>query len=273
MFNLLSEHDKIYKFVNLSGDIITRITFSDKYKLPKDGTYLINSFDYMFKDNEIYITKIDLIDLLAQTFDKHTSKAIDMIDLTKYINREIMDTESQQALLYLPNLEKLYIGADVLSDKIWQLTKLRELELRFDSGQLSPNIGNLVNLTILDISKCKITELPTTIGLLTKLIKLECMNNSQLTYIPTELGLLTNLTELIFNGCCILSIPTGIGNLTKLYYLDLACNENNILPTELGKLTNLIGLMLSYNKFTSLPTEIGHLTKLYKLIYQPKLGI
>ena len=196
-----------------------------------------------------------------------------MIDLTKYINREIMDTESQQALLYLPNLEKLYIGADVLSDKIWQLTKLRELELRFDSGQLSPNIGNLVNLTILDISKCKITELPTTIGLLTKLIKLECMNNSQLTYIPTKLGLLTNLTELIFNGCCILSIPTGIGNLTKLYYLDLACNENNILPTELGKLTNLIGLMLSYNKFTSLPTEIGHLTKLYKLIYQPKLGI
>ena len=101
-FSLLSEYVNVYKLVNLSGDIITRITFSNKYKLPKDGTYLINSydrvckkirkklesvgyidrnagFDYMFKDNEIYITKIDLIDLLAQEFNKHTSKAIDMI--------------------------------------------------------------------------------------------------------------------------------------------------------------------------------------------------
>ena len=101
-FDLISDYDNIYKLVNLSGDIITRITFSDKYKLPKDGTYLINSydrvcqkirkklesvgyidrnagFDYMFKDNEIYIKKIDLIDLLAQEFNKHTSKAIDMI--------------------------------------------------------------------------------------------------------------------------------------------------------------------------------------------------
>ena len=288
-FGLLSEYVNVYKLVNLSGDIITRITFSDKYKLPENGVYSINSygrvcqkirkklesvgyinrntgFDYMFKDNEIYITKIDLIDLLAQTFNKHTSKAIDMIDLTKYNDHEIMDIESQQALVYLPNLEKLNIGADVLSDKIWQLTKLRELELWDDSGQLSPNIGNLVNLIKLRISNCQITELPTTLGLLTKLTKLDVMDNNRLKYIPTEIGLLTNLYELIFNNCDIEKIPTEIFELTKLDLLNLAYNEISILPIELGKLINLTELMLSHNKFTSLPTEIGHLTKLQKLI-------
>jgi len=288
-FDLISEYGNIYKLVNLSGDIITRITFPDKYKLPEDGTYLINSygqvchkirkklesvgyidhntgFDYMFKDNEIYITKIDLIYLLAQKFDIRNSKAIDMLDFSKYKNYDTMDMESQQALLYLPNLEKLYIGAYVLSDKLWHLTKLENLKLFYEFEQLSPDIGNLVNLIKLNLSECQITELPTTIGLLTKLIKLECMSNSQLKYIPTELGLLTNLTELIFNECCIEIIPTEIGELTKLYDLNLACNEINILPTDLGKLINLTELKLSYNKFTSLPTEIGYLTKLYKLI-------
>ena len=33
-FDLTSDYAKIHKLVNLSGDIITRITFSDKYKLP-----------------------------------------------------------------------------------------------------------------------------------------------------------------------------------------------------------------------------------------------
>ena len=82
-FGLLSEYVNVYKLVNLSGDIITRITFSDKYKLPEDGVYSINSygpiyvkirkklktvkyvnsdigFNYRFMNGEIYITKIDL---------------------------------------------------------------------------------------------------------------------------------------------------------------------------------------------------------------------
>ena len=283
-FDLTSDYAKIYKFVNLSGDIITRITFSNKYKLPKDGTYLINSygrvcqkirkklesvgyidrntgFDYMFKDNEIYITKIDL-GILAQHFDGCTAKHINMIDLSKYKNYDMTDIESQQALLYLPNLERLNIGADILSGKIWQLTKLRKLVLWADFEILPSDIGNLINLIKLSISSRSITELPITIGLLTKLIKLECVRNYQLKYIPTELGLLTNLTELIFNSCDIVRIPTEICKLTKLYYLKLEYNKLNKLPIEIGKLTNLITLMLSYNEFTYLPTEIGHLTNI-----------
>ena len=284
-FSLLSEYVNVYKLVNLSGDIITRITFSNKYKLPKDGTYLINSydrvckkirkklesvgyidrnagFDYMFKDNEIYITKIDLINVLKRQINKRTLK---LIDLSKYKNYDTMNTESQQALLYLPNLEKLNIGVDILNDKLWQLTKLISLELRFDSGQLSPNIGNLINLTILDISECPITELPTTIGLLTKLTYLKVIE-TRIKYIPTELGLLTNLTTLIFNDTNIEGLPAEIGNLTKMDNLDLARNGICILPTELGKLINLTELLLHHNTFTSLPTEIGYLTNLYKLI-------
>ena len=287
-FDLISNYGNIYKLVNLSGDIITRITFSNKYKLPEDGTYLINSygrvcqkirkklesvgyidhntgFDYMFKGNEIYITKIDLINLLKRQMNKRTLTQIDMIDLTKYKKYYTMNMESQQALLYLPNLKKLNIGVDILNDKLWQLTKLISLELRFDSGQLSPNIGNLINLTILDISECPITELPTTIGLLTKLTYLKVIE-TRIKYIPTELGLLTNITELIFNDTNIEGVPAEIGNLTKMDNFDLARNGICTLPTELGKLMNLTELLLHHNTFTSLPTEIGYLTNLYKLI-------
>jgi len=288
-FDLISEYNNVYKLVNLSGDIITRITLSDKYKLPKDGTYLINSydrvcrkirkklesvgyidrdtgFDYMFRDNEIYITKIDLINVLGRQMYERISKPINMIDLSKYKHYYAMNMESQQALLYLPNLEKLKIGVDILNDKLWQLTKLISLELHFDSKQLSPNIGNLVNLTRLCVSNCSsITELPITIGLLTKLTYLKVIE-TRIKYIPTELGLLTNLTELIFNDNNIEGLPAEIGNLTKMDNLDLARNGICILPTELGKLTNLTELLLHHNTFTSLPTEIGYLTNLYKLI-------
>ena len=64
--------------------------------------------------------------------------------------------------------------------------------------ELPKEIGNLVNLTRLDLSnqgQSKLTELPKEIGNLVNLTKLDLVEN-ELTKLPKEITNLVNLTEL-----------------------------------------------------------------------------
>ena len=131
-----------------------------------------------------------------------------------------------------------------------------------------------MNITILDISRRNLTNLPSSIGNLENLVYLFLRGN-KITSIPPQIGKLTNLITLDLSENRITELPSSIGNLTKLMNLDLRRNKITKLPPQIGKLTNLMTLDLSENRITELPSSIGNLENLLhlRLRYNPNLRI
>ncbi len=86
--------------------------------------------------------------------------------------------------------------------------------------------------------------------------------------IPSELGNLTNLWKLeLYNNQLTGSIPSQLGNMTDLLGLDLTGNQlAGCIPSQLSNLTNLEYLRLSGNQLTgSIPSQLGNMTDLWSL--------
>ncbi|VEU35645.1 unnamed protein product [Pseudo-nitzschia multistriata] len=124
--------------------------------------------------------------------------------------------------------------------------------------------------------------IPTTIGLLTGLRRLDYDGDGLKGTIPSELGLLTNLKRLdIDDNVLTGSIPTEFGNFVNMLELDLDKNKltgsiptefglmmslTGSIPTEIGNLKNLVMLGVVGNNLTgSIPSEIGKLGKIERL--------
>lgn len=90
-------------------------------------------------------------------------------------------------------------------------------------------------ITILDVSGNRITELPERISKLTKLQNLDASYNK------------------------IVSVPESIGDLESLQYLDLTCNKLTSLPEGMCRLTGLRILNLYANQLEELPHKIGEM--------------
>ncbi|XP_042518655.1 probable leucine-rich repeat receptor-like protein kinase At1g35710 [Macadamia integrifolia] len=157
------------------------------------------------------------------------------------------------------------------------------------SGSIPTQIGNLNNLTELDLSYNEFTgSIPSQIWNLRNLERLELGSNLLSGSIPTQIGTLRNLSELDLShneftgsipdlGWLTLlnlsynklsgSIPAQIGSLRNLSELHLSNNEfTGSIPIEIGDLGWLTLLDLSYNKLSgSIPTQIGSLRNLSEL--------
>ncbi|KAG0449404.1 hypothetical protein HPP92_027376 [Vanilla planifolia] len=108
-----------------------------------------------------------------------------------------------------------------LSGDIGQLTELRSLDLSFNNelgGSLSPNIGNLRQLTTLILAGCSFSG-----------------------SIPSELGNLHQLSFLALNSNKFSgTIPASLGALSNLYWLDIADNQlSGPLPISTQKIPGL----------------------------------
>tara|TARA_A100001011_G_scaffold335087_1_gene363811 strand:- start:400 stop:1008 length:609 start_codon:yes stop_codon:yes gene_type:complete len=95
------------------------------------------------------------------------------------------------------------------------------------TGEIPPDMGKLINLTILNLSHNQLTgEIPPEIGSLTNLSSLDAQNNQLTGEIPPEIGNLTNLVLLgLYGNHLTGEIPPEIGNLTDLYFLYLNYNQ------------------------------------------------
>ena len=137
------------------------------------------------------------------------------------------------------------------------------------SGSIPPELGNLINLTILvlDVNEL-VGSIPPELGNLGSLSSLYLNSNQLSGSIPPELGNLTNLYDLLLDSNQLSgSIPAELGNLVKVQQLFLSGNQlSGSIPPELGNLVNLIDLWLFSNNLTgSIPPEIGNLTGLERL--------
>jgi hypothetical protein len=138
------------------------------------------------------------------------------------------------------------------------------------TGVLPPELGNLTNLTRLDLAHNWITgDIPSELGNLTNLTYLALFTNQLTGTIPPELGKLTNLEVLILGPFNQLTgpIPPELGNLTSLVRLGLDWNQlSGPIPPELGSLSNLVSMELTGNRLSGpIPPELGNLDQLLHL--------
>ena len=132
-------------------------------------------------------------------------------------------------------------------------------------GSIPPEIGNLTNLTYLELEGELTGVIPPEIGNLTNLAYLDLGYNDLEGSIPPEIGNLTNLTHLYLEENSFTdSIPSEIGNLISLTELMLYTNQlTGSIPSEIGNLTNLVILGLVENQLTGeIPESFESLSQL-----------
>jgi len=100
------------------------------------------------------------------------------------------------------------------------------------------------------------STIPTEVGLLSNLIRLQIFSNTIYGTIPTEIGRLQylqgalNLSSTTLTG----TVPMELGMLNKIKQLDLSNNSlTGSLPTHLANMTSLKHLNVSNNRFISFP--------------------
>ena len=121
------------------------------------------------------------------------------------------------------------------------------------SGPIPPELGNLANLTALDLGF-----------------------NSLSGPIPPELGNLANLTGLSLGSNSLSGpIPPELGNLTNLTWLPLNSNSlSGPIPPELGNLSGLTDLWLNHNNLSGpIPRNFLDLTKLNSFPFNDNAGL
>jgi len=109
-----------------------------------------------------------------------------------------------------------------------------------------------------------LTTLPSVIGQLKNLEKLD-LNNNNLTTLPPKFGQLKNLQSLYLSYNNLTTLPPKFGQLKNLQSLYLSYNNLTTLPSVIGQLKNLKVLLLRKNKLDTLPSKIGDLKNLEEL--------
>ncbi|MBE9032000.1 leucine-rich repeat domain-containing protein, partial [filamentous cyanobacterium LEGE 11480] len=156
-------------------------------------------------------------------------------------------------------------GISTLPESIGQLTNLTSLDLRDNQlVSLPESIGQLTNLTSLDLRDNQLVSLPESIGQLTRLKSL-LLSGNPITNLPDSVSQLDKFTSLNLSFTGLQEVPKWIADLTNLTSLDLSNNYLTSLPESIVQLRNLISLDLSSNCFEEFPDQIARLKSLTSL--------
>ncbi|XJO77449.1 hypothetical protein BDV3_002027 [Batrachochytrium dendrobatidis] len=134
---------------------------------------------------------------------------------------------------------------------------------------LPSEIVLFANLGHLWIERCCLNgHIPSTIGNLTSITRLDLTNNELSGSIPESIGNLHQLKHLDLS-CNKLSgsITPSLFNLVQLEFLNLSTNSlSGVIPNEIGQLWRLKGVDLEGNKFNGrIPSGLGNLKQLQTL--------
>ena len=136
-------------------------------------------------------------------------------------------------------------------------------------GTLPSELGNLSELTRLELDGNKLHgAIPSELGNLSKLERLSLGFNSLSGSIPSQLGNLSQLQSLVLVVNSLTgSIPSQLGNLSQLQALGLGFNRlSGPIPSQLGNLSQLQALDLQANYLSgSIPSQLGNLSQLESL--------
>ena len=137
------------------------------------------------------------------------------------------------------------------------------------TGKIPSALGELTSLVRLELRGNNLSgEIPAELGGLGSLEWMSILDNRLNGEIPPELGNLANLAQLsLHNNRLTGEIPPALGRLSNLKWLVLSGNQlTGTIPSQLGNLSNLQWLSLSQNQLTGpIPTELGDLANLERL--------
>lgn len=154
-----------------------------------------------------------------------------------------------------------------LPSEIGDLSTLKELHVQNNNlfrYPLTPSIGKLKNLTVLNISSNQIDDLSPHIAQCENLVHLDISDNA-IKSIPREFGNLKHLETLYANKNRLQVLPATIGQCKSLKTLILSQNAIVKLPDELANCTLLEVLHVNINSIKSLNDNFTQLSNLVDL--------
>ncbi len=142
-----------------------------------------------------------------------------------------------------------WFGITVANDRVTEII-LGDNQL---TGGIPTSLGNLANLERLQLNNNQLSgPIPTELGQLIGLSRLDLTSNQLTGEIPASLGNLVNLglLQLAFNTLTG-EIPASLGNLTALTVLGLSDNDlTGSIPAELAQLSNITTFRLTKNQLS-----------------------
>ena len=252
--------------INSYGDLVQH----------EDGTFIIIGGDYY---GELSYALINMDEGLSHnlTFSGFYVEPHDIKTLT-YNTQIALINYSYNYDPHIGIIKSIYNSSYCVADdgtdgvELWsgcysiQNTTALDLSYIGVTGEIPPEIGNLINLSSLILKENQLDgEIPPEISYLINLTQLDLGGNQLDGEIPPEIGYLTNLNILDLAGNQFTgAIPPEICNLPNLNELELGGNQlTGAIPPEIGNLSSLTFIHLEYNQFTGeIPPEIGNLTNL-----------
>jgi Leucine-rich repeat (LRR) protein len=200
------------------------------------------------------------------------------------LENEGLEGEKKRDIYQLFQKGKINLSLWHVPREIGVLKNLKKLILSFQDGNIPKELGNLINLQILDLTNNNLEEIPEELSNLKNLNTIYLTKNKFREF-PKALINLPNLETLILYDNEIRNFPKTqlhklktlflsnnqienieeIKNLKNLKYLSLRHNNIKKIPKEIENLTNLLDLNLSQNQLEEIPKEIGNLYKLLDL--------
>ena len=195
-------------------------------------------------------------------------------------------TTLPSAVSELHNLQRLVLANNLLValPHLASLSNLKVSRAIYCSSRRVSSVATFskVYLQVLVLDSNRLTDLPTEIGGLRKLERLQCSKNALIS-LPSSIGALSSLTLLNCSGNKIMALPTELGQAGSLEEIDASDNYLKVgchcrctstesgsgdyvvlhasfhlqdLPVSLGKLEKLRSLNLDKNHVTNMPPEI-----------------
>ncbi len=216
---------------------------------------ILDNFDFFMKRHEAYKS-------VAQLMNQPDGFERAQAAWEKYVEKYGADYDPDDIGASLNDNDYMIAYHRILEAKATRLTAVNLTKLKLN--RIPSEIGQLPNLIRLDLRLNELIELPKEIGQLTNLTMLD-LDHNQLLALPSEIGQLANLRTLLLENNNLIVLPTAIKELVNLRELDLSKNQLRSLPSEVKHLANLRTLLLHHNALTRLPAEIGYLANLTAL--------
>ncbi len=219
--------------------------------------------------------KLDKKTTVYLDFKHIQTSAGDGIQLVQEMLKEVKEVQDQKGRAGKRGVD-IEPSEEITVQVAKDLIKWSEVEGRLDSWSgaknLSPKQSEARKAAVLRIKECRkehpkvlnlgslgLDSLPLEIGELTQLTTLNLYDN-ELKSLPQEIGKLKQLEYLELEGNAIKELPESLGNLKNLKRLNLSRNQLTTLPENIGNLTDLQRLNINYNPLEKLPLSLTHLS-------------